>query len=311
MSDDTDDLIDALNPWQATRNRGGWSGGYIEWVERGIAHLSVVFSWELSRAYERAVWHRAMGRRVRAGGPAVDLQPDYLADVAECSLHIPAVRRHNPRACFTTRGCIRKCPFCAVPIIEGDFRELDHIKLGPIVCDNNFLAASRRHFNFVVDGLKVFKGVDFNQGLDARLLTKYHAERLAELDLRCLRLAWDETRNEQRFLRAFGLLRAAGIPASMIRVYVLLGFNDTPEDALYRLETIRELGAWPNPARYQPLDAAQKNSYVGEHWTDAELKRYMRYWYNLRITGSIPFEEFAHRGREPDKIDTRQGRFVL
>ncbi len=100
-------------------------------------------------------------------------------------------------------------------------------------------------------------------------------------------------------MAAFEKVRNAGIVASKIRVYVLIGFNDTPEDALYRLQTIKELGAYPNPMRYQPIDCQKKNEYVSPSWTDAELKRYMRYWSNLRITRRIPFAEFRNRGDEP------------
>jgi len=182
-----------------------------------------------------------------------------------------------------------------VPIIEGKFKELDDFQLKPIVCDNNFLASSRKHFDQVIGGLKRFKNVDFNQGLDHRLLTQYRAERISELNLRCVRLAWDYVQYEREFMRAFELLRKVGIPASKIRSFVLIGFQDTPQDALYRLQKIRELGAWPNPMRYQPLDIIKKNSHVGEHWTDSELKRYMRYWSNLRYTNAIPFEDFDRK----------------
>jgi len=281
------------NAWQKRRNLSGWHGGYVEWVDREVVYLSVVFSWQLNRAYQRAVWHSSMGRQVWAGGPAVEMQPGYLADVASIGHFAEAIRHHNANACFTTRGCIRQCPFCAVPKIEGRFRELDHIQLRPMVCDNNFLASSRRHFDFVVDGLKVFDGVDFNQGLDARLLTKYHAGRLAELDCKWYRLAWDHIGTELDFLKAWQRLRDAGIPAGRIGAYVLIGFRDTPEDALYRLSTIwNRLKSWPFPMRYQPLLAKRRNDYVGESWTDRELKRYVKYWSNLRHLSGIPFEEY-------------------
>lgn len=292
-----------MNPWEKRRKLSNWSGGYVEWIERGVAHLSVVFSWQLDHAYQRAVWHRMMGRKVKAGGPAVELRSDYLSDVAECGGTTLAIRRHNPRACFTTRGCIRKCAFCAVPKIEGEFRELNSIQLRPIVCDNNFLASSRRHFDFVVDGLKAFSDVDFNQGLDARLLTKYHAERLVELDCKWLRLAWDNVGTERQFMRAWETLRDAGVPAGKIAVYVLIGFRDTPEDALYRLDTVwNKLKSWPFPMRYQPLDAKKRNEHVGGNWMDRQLKRYVKYWSNLRHLSGIPFGEYDPQRRAvPDE----------
>ena len=288
-----------------------WSGGLVEWVEGNTANLSVVFSWRLQHAYQRAAMLRAQGYRVRAGGPAVALNPGFLSRVAEIGgadeRHpaVDALVRHNPQAVFTTRGCVRRCAFCAVPRLEGDLVELDDWEPRPIVCDNNLLAASRRHFDRVVDRLKAasVRGVDFNQGLDARLLTHDHADRLTELDLKCVRLAWDDTRQERAFMRAFERLRGAGIPANKIRVYVLIGFNDTPDDALYRLTTVRRLGAWPNPMRYQPLDARRRNEYVAPGWTHAELQRYVRYWSNLRRLGGIPFERFHGGHRKPTVPD--------
>lgn len=297
--------------WDANRNSNGWSGGLAEWIDGETAYISVVFSWRLQEVYQRAVYLRTMGYAVRAGGPAVIMNPGAVLEVAEIGGQVDALPRHNPNATFTTRGCIRKCPFCAVPKIEGDLIELDGWPIRPIICDNNFLASSRKHFDRVIDRLNGVHDVDFNQGLDARLLTDYHAQRLAELDYKCMRFAWDDTRTERLFMRGFETAQRAGIPAEKIHVYILIGFNDTPEDALYRLETVRKLGAYPNPMRYQPLDSKCKNAYVAPGWTDAELKRYMRYWANLRITRNIPFAEFTHRGQEPKMFISQSGQMEL
>lgn len=233
-----------------------------EWTEGGTAYLSVVFSWLLPKAYARAIWLKAQGLRVRAGGPAVILNPSYLADIAELGGEVDALPHHNPNATFTSRGCIRTCSFCAVPKMEGDLVELDGWPIRPIVCDNNLLACSMSHFNHVIDSLMPLRGVDFNQGLDARLLTCHHAEWIARLDLKAVRLAWDHTSLENQFMSAFELLRKAGIPADKIHVYVLIGWNDTPKDAEYRLQTVANLGAYPNPMRYQPLETMSRTKFV-------------------------------------------------
>lgn len=271
-----------------------WSKRMIEWVDddREEAFLSVVFTWDLPNAYQRAVWLSAMGYRVWAGGPAVDLIPDYLMAVAQCNRQeIDVLSKHNPLATFTSRGCIRRCAFCAVWRTEGELRELSNWPVRPIICDNNLLATSRPHFDRVIDSLKPLSGIDFNQGLDARLLTKYHADRLAELDC-MVRLAFDSVSYESHFMAAFETLRLAGIPKHRIRVYVLVGFDDTPEDALYRLRTVSKLGILPNPMRYNPLNTMQRDSYVGPGWTNSELIRYVRYWSNLRWFRAVPFEVF-------------------
>lgn len=292
-----------MNQWQRQRQSSGWAGGYIEWVEGKVAYLSVVFSWQLQMAYQRAVWYKAQGYFVRAGGPAVALNPDFLSGVTIQldSGSVRALARHNHNATFTTRGCIRRCPFCAVPKIEGALRELSDDEWEPrsLICDNNLLAASIEHFDHVIDRLQKsrIQDIDFNQGLDARLLTPHHAMRLAELyqngQLKKVRLAWDNVKTEGQLRRAFEMLRSVKIPANKIGVYVLIGFDDTPEDALYRLMTIwHDLKAWPNPMRYQPLDSKQKNKYIALGWTHRELQRYVRYWSNLRYLSAVPFGEF-------------------
>jgi len=269
-----------------------WPGGLVEWIEGGTAFISVVFSWQLQEAYQRAVWLKEQGFNVRAGGPAVAMRPDFLTGVAKVSGKVDALLRHNPNATFTSRGCPNKCGFCIVPKIEGDLIELDEWPIRPIVCDNNLLACSKNHFDDVINKLKGLKKVDFNQGLDARLLTNHHANRLTEINLETVRLAWDHTSMENKVMVAIERLISAGIPKRMIRVYVLIGFNDTPDDALYRLQALKDLGVWPSPMRYQPLDAVRRNSYIGSRWTEPQLKDYMRYWSRLNWLEHIPFEDY-------------------
>lgn len=271
---------------------GVWPKKAIDWIENGVAYVSVPFTWELPQAYSRCAFLRAQGYWVRAGGPAVSLMPNYLTDVAEIGGEVNALPHHNPQATFTSRGCIRKCRFCAVPKIEGDLIELEEWEAKPIVCDNNLLACNKAHFDKVIDSLKGIPGIDFEQGLDARSLTEHHAIRIAELDLSLVRFAWDNIKSEQVVMRALKKILAVGIPKSKIRVYVLFNFNDTPEDALYRLQALKDMGIWPNPARFQPLDALKRNSYVAPGWTERELRRMMRYWYKQRWLGGISYDEY-------------------
>lgn len=271
-----------------------WGGTFAEWLDGDTAYLSVAFTWDLQAAHQRAVWLGQQGHRVRAGGPAVSLMPHMLADVAELGGEADALSHHNPNATFTSRGCIRSCPFCAVPRIEGGLRELGEWEPRPIVCDNNLLACSVAHFDKVVDRLRPLSGIDFNQGLDARLLTKHHAERLAELDC-TVRLAWDHIDTGNAFMAAYERLRKAGLPKRRIQVYVLIGYQDTPDDAWFRLRTVWNLGVKPNPMRYNPLDALVRDAYVGEAWSDRLLRAYMRYWANLVHTAGVPFNEWLER----------------
>ena len=285
-----------------------WNGGLVEWDDGDAVNISVVFSWKLQDAYSRAAWNKQIGKRVRVGGPPVSLKPEMFTGVAEVGGDVDALPRHNPDATFTSRGCVRSCPFCIVPIHEGDLVELNEWPVRPIVCDNNILATGARHFDAVIDSLKPLKGVDFNQGLDARLLTRHHAERIRELDMAVIRLAWDHVSLEDKFMAAWGKLRDAGVPKSKMQSYVLIGYNDTPEDAKYRLEKVRELGGLPNPMRFQPLTAEKRNSYVGPGWTETLLRKYMAYYSKLNWRGGVPFDEWdRHKFEEQKRLSDSIG----
>lgn len=272
-------------------NHKGWQSGLVDWVEGDEAFISCVFSWQIQQAYQKCVWHNQMGYRVTVGGPAIKYNPYLFAGFSTFDTgKVDALFHHNPNATFTSRGCIRKCKFCIVPNIEGDLKEIPNFEPRPIVCDNNLLACSRRHFDQVIDKLKPLKDIDFNQGLDIRLVQSYLASRLAELSLRCLRVSWDNVHYTSSFMNGIDILTKY-IPKSLIRVYVLIGFNDTPDDALYRLKKVQQMGLLPFPMRYQPKDTHRKNAYVSPNWTNRELIRYMKYWSHRYLWG-IPFEEF-------------------
>lgn len=274
-----------------------WSRGIAEWVDGDTAYVSAVFSWNVEKAYMRCVWLKSAGYHVRCGGQSVAMNPEIFSEF-DTSGEVNALSHHNPDAVFTSRGCIRHCSFCLVPKLEGGLRELPDWEVKPIVCDNNLLATSVAHFDRVIERLMEHRitGIDFNQGLDARILTDHHAEQFARLPKDTLiRLAWDNVETERLYLQAFEKLIAAGVKAKQIRTYVLIGYKDTPEDARYRLEKIRALGALPNPMRYQPLDAKRKNAYVGENWTEGLLSDYMRYWSKLNYFGGFSFDEYKNQ----------------
>ncbi|MBV6343577.1 hypothetical protein [Candidatus Magnetobacterium casense] len=272
-----------------------WGKSIIYWREDDEVFVSVPFTWYLPMARRLCEVSIEAGRCVHAGGPAVDLMPEYLAGVAEYiggSLWPSPISRHNPDATFTTRGCPNRCKFCAVPVIEGDLRELSDWIPAPIICDNNLLAASAQHFDLVIDRLKPFKGVDFNQGLDARLLNTHHIERLQELCLPKLRFAFDHVSLENKVMSAIERVLKAGFAHRRLGCYVMFGFEDSPEDALYRAETIKAKGIKPFPQRYQPLNALKKDSWIGQGWTAQEMHRFQRYWCRQNWLSKIPYAEF-------------------
>jgi hypothetical protein len=258
-----------------------WRKGIASWKVGKVLYQSIPFTWLLQDAENQAREHKGP---VVAGGPAVSLIGAKWADTPD-SVLFDTLSFHNPLATYTTRGCPNHCSFCGVPKIEGDFRELPSWKPAPVVCDNNLLAASKKHFERVIDSLASFSTCDFNQGLDARLFTSYHADHLARLKRPHIRFSWDSIKTENAVADAVNLCKKYGFRD--IGIYVLLGFRDTPDDAHYRLETVRSWGLFPNPSRYQPLDAIKKNSYIAPGWTEAELRKTMKYYYRLGWIGNV------------------------
>jgi len=151
-----------------------WPKKAFYWIKDRILHVSIPFAWELPKVRQCFQQRSMFWDHALVGGPAVELIPDYFADFDFVSIghEMPGMlQKINPLATKTTIGCINRCRFCAVPKIEGKFKELDDWPDLPIICDNNLLASSQPHFDRVIDRLKKHEWADFNQGLDARLLT--------------------------------------------------------------------------------------------------------------------------------------------
>ena len=210
---------------------------------------------------------------------AEDLLPDYsLVPAWDSSRHASIL--------FSHRGCIRACSFCAVPALEGkpfQVRPTSRVKhlIAPshgraILWDNNILG--ELHWREVIDELRELNvEVDFNQGLDARLVTEEVAEALKGLNIPTIRLAYDFVGMRDSVQRAVLLLKKSGLTNRRFRhicCYVLYNYKDTPQD-LY--ERVRDLLAWgvsAYPMRFQPLKgegAFEKDSYVSPQWTAEKL----------------------------------------
>src|SRR3546814_19995360 len=104
-------------------HRGTWVGGLAEWVEGDTAFLSIAFTWKLDEAYQRALWFKSLGMKVRAGGPATFTRKHHLADVAEIGGTIPdALQRHNQMETKADRKSVVKGKSVAVRVESGGGR---------------------------------------------------------------------------------------------------------------------------------------------------------------------------------------------
>lgn len=190
---------------------------------------------------------------------------------------------------FLTRGCVRSCPWCVVPEKEGKIRKhaditefLAHKRA--VLMDNNVLAC-----NFGVDQLGKIANlgikVDFNQGLDARLIDENIARRLAKIKwLKPVRLACDQKSQMAVVERAVRLLRENGCTPRQYFCYVLV--KDI-EDALERVEFLRKLKVDPFAQPYR--------DYKNNTEPTKEQKDFAR-WVNRKwIFKSCTWKEYKNR----------------
>jgi len=210
---------------------------------------------------ERIEIHKGLIQEVEDVLPDYSLFPEWRASIL-----------------FSSRGCIRRCPFCSVPILEPKFEAKKSIKhlIYPghrkaIFWDNNILASP--FLGQILDELEESNlEVDFNQGLDARLLNEEIGNRLMRFKMPLLRFAYDSNSIKSPLKKAINLLKDLGVRGRKIIIYCLYNHLDSAEDFLNRIKDILEWGAVVYPMRYEPLKPMPKNSYVSPNWTAEQLE---------------------------------------
>lgn len=284
---------------------------------------------------------------------------------------------------YITRGCIRKCSFCAVPILEPDYcnfipikKRIEESKLkygekrNLLLLDNNVLASSRfediineiiesgfgkgakytepNQYEISINNLKngvndsayikktfdlniilldrlkgeqkqvvynilsdyyllnihtttkdnlilvsdkllplyskYFKKlpklryVDFNQGVDARLFNEENANLLGKINIRPLRIAFDNIKDKKHYEKAIRLSANAGI--RNFSNYILYNFQDDPIDFYQRLKFNIDLceelniNIYSFPMKFHPITGEDRfnRDYLGVNWN----RKYIR-----------------------------------
>lgn len=269
-----------------------WRKAPTTWLEDRTMYISVPFTWNLPAVEVNVRQVSMMWDRFVVGGPAVKLYPEYFDHLRGMSHfqigdELPGVlQRVNPQATRTTTGCIRRCGFCGIGTrqIEGEFEELEDWPDLPIICDNNLLCCSQPHFDRVMDRLERWGWCDFNQGLDCRLLTDYHAERIGRVKGAVVRLALDSMVHADTWKCALSRLVRAGTAKRRINTYSLIGYEDGPEQAWARCEWINGHGIKVLPMWYHSLKALEWNAVTEEQqaagWSKASRIKIMDWYYN-------------------------------
>ena len=161
---------------------------------------------------------------------------------------------------FAMRGCRFKCGFCVVPRKEGKAHSKSTISnLITNKSKSNFLMLLDNDFfgnpnwKDCIDEIKDMNlRVNFNQGLNIRILSEKQAQALASVHFtnmsgnhKQVTFAWDQIEDEKTIMRGFKRCVEAGIKPYQMQFYVLIGYNSTEEQDLHRVMTIKSLGADP------------------------------------------------------------------
>lgn len=234
----------------------------------------------------------------------VDLPGDYKIDSLTPDYSILKNKNHkyqtsNAYFGYATRGCVNRCGFCGVPKHEpyyvdyidikktvNGIREQFGEKKDLILLDNNVLASKK--FDLIISDIKElgferdakFNGhkkriIDFNQGLDARLLTDKKAKLLSEIAIKPARIAFDYVKMKKLYVEKIKLM--AKFDVLYLSNYLLYNYQDAPEDLYERIminiQLNEDLGTkiYSFPMKFIPLDGTDR-SFVSNNWTKKELR---------------------------------------
>lgn len=193
---------------------------------------------------------------------------------------------------YLTRGCPRNCAFCHTTQKDGrrsvkvaDLGEFWNGQKEVVLLDQNILAC-RDHLELLDQLIESGARVEFNGGLDIRIINDQNIEKIKRLKLKCIHFAFDRWQDRDIIeprLRLFAERTGYNKDKGRVMVYILTNFDTTLEQDIYRIQLCRELKFSPYPMIYDKAHA------------DPVYKKLQR-WCNNFIFWKCPtFEEYKRR----------------
>jgi hypothetical protein len=247
--------IDSKIPNLALMKISAWHKSHGDLVGFNVqnpdkVYISCIFAKNAGQARGVATFYP--NAEINIGGTGITLKKDLPTEIEEIKPDYDLYPSQYSQG-YTTRGCIRKCPFCVVPEKEGKIRTAQHPSEfhDPrfdtcMIMDNNLFAAPK-HWQekvfqwFIENKIKMLSP----QGWDIRLLTDERAKYLkAVRHAGKIHFAWDNIKDEQKVITGIDTLINAGFTKAshMLSIYVLSGFNTSFEEDVYRAQKLKDVG---------------------------------------------------------------------
>ena len=220
-------------------------GEQVEWADAMFGHYDKVFMSKIFTFSEDCgeVWNCEIER----GGTGYDLRKELPKEIDDCTPDYSIYPQLDKKIAygFLTRGCPNKCAWCVVPIKEGKvkpYRDVEEIAIegrtNLILMDNNILAS-----DYGLEQIEkiIRKGyrVDFNQALDARLVTEDIAQLLAKVRwLSSIRFGCDTPKQIAECERAMVMLDRHREKPMQYLMYAMI--NADMNEAYERLSYFRQ-----------------------------------------------------------------------
>ena len=276
-------------------------------VKGDVINITSLFTYEWKPVWECVDFYKRTNpnAKINLGGVYASLLPNH-ANKTGARIHqglIPMCEEMLPdyslvpewkeSIIHASRGCIRKCDFCGVKTIEPKFSYRKTISQFVIpkhekitFFDNNFLASPA--YDLIMQELVNFKKpVDFNQGLDIRLLNETKAKELSKIEIDPVRFAFDSIEYKDKFIKGIEIANKYELGKKhYIMCYMLYNFHDMPSDLIERLKICCDLNVRVYLMRYAPIDL-HEYEYIDEHWTKEKLENVDRLNKIVQAMGTI------------------------